>query len=106
VLHPCLGISWFRKIDVSGERATHAETLFAHAFDSYKAAEPAPAPLEPKATPSSSSFLDEICMIDTVEDIPPAMAVSELDHYLQADRMFGPGHPNSPLLWWKVSVFR
>jgi len=107
VLHPYLGVSWFRKIDTTGHRAEMAKTLFKHAYEGYKSAEPVPEPVARKLTASSSSFLDEICMADDSDpdEVPtsmPTIIFDELERYLQAGRIFGRGDPDGPLLWWKV----
>ncbi|SRR6266545_2992182 len=107
VLHPYLGISWFRKVDVTGHRAEMAKTLFKHAYEGYKAAEPVPIPVARKLTASSSTFLDDISMADSADEVTasdmPTIIFDELERFLQAYRIFGRGDPNGPLLWWKVS---
>lgn len=105
MLHPYLGISWFRRVDTSKERARKATDLFEHAFKRYQAAEPAPEPVTRKSmsTSSFSSFIDDVSMADGPDEDPAVPAISEFDRYLEAHTRFGRGEPNRPLLWWKVS---
>ena len=105
VLHPYLGISWFRRVDTTGEHARKATDLLEHAFKNYQAAEPTPKPVTRKLTSSSSfsSFIDDVSMADGEGEVPAVPAISELERFLQAHTTFGRGDPNAPLLWWKVS---
>lgn len=111
VLHPAFGISWFRKVDPTGARARNAEVLFRHAFDGYKASEPAPVQAVARpSTDSGSSFLDDICMSSMPDILPTApfslstaeIPTNEVDRFFQAERLFGKSDPRRPLQWWKV----
>lgn len=102
VLHPYLGIAWFRRL--GEERARLAEILFRHAFDRYQEAHPiVPPPTEVGQSTSNpfSNFLDGVCMVgaDTVPSVPD---IGEYERYLAAAETFGRGNRNSPLEWWKV----
>jgi len=108
VLHPYLGISWFRDfcwIDTTGESARKATDLLEHAFKNYQAAEPTPKPVTCKLMSSSSfsSFIDDISMADSEGEVPAVPAISKLEQFIQAHTTFGRGDLNAPLLWWKVS---
>ncbi|KAF7341071.1 hypothetical protein MSAN_02093200 [Mycena sanguinolenta] len=104
LLHPSLGISWFRKLDPAHQlSAAHAQVLFEHVYDSYRRT-PVDTPRQPSApTPPSrsTSFLDDICMVDVPDISKPTVTVlTELERFWIAfDNYSGP--PNGTLKWWK-----
>jgi len=106
VLHPYLGISWFRKLDESGERANQALIIFGHAFKSYSEHEK-PVEMVPTTstttTNSSLSFLDSISLSDIPEPTAASnsQSLSELDRFYLVTKPVG-GDPNEPLAWWKI----
>ncbi|KAJ7156332.1 hypothetical protein C8R46DRAFT_909917 [Mycena filopes] len=102
VLHPFLGISWFRKM--GEDRGENATTLFNFVYESYKTThdqqQQSPgAPAQP--TKTSSSFLDDVCMLDVPEPQSTPLE-SELERFYSAFRTHGRGAANDPLAWWKV----
>ncbi|KAF7371462.1 HATC-domain-containing protein [Mycena venus] len=112
VLHPSLGLSWFRKLDQGEERPEYARILFTHAFQAYKkpyddekaASRAQKGNSDAQARPeASASFLDDICMFDVDDDdeTPPTCAISELDQFFSAFQTYGRGDHDGPLLWWK-----
>jgi hypothetical protein len=114
VLHPSLGIAWFRKIDKEREseslNATRAEVLFEHVYESYQKIHAnneeshQPKVVVPASRPGTfGSFLDDICMAN-VEDVsgPVAPPESELKRFWDAFKNYK-GDCNAPLAWWKVS---
>ncbi|KAJ7178861.1 hypothetical protein C8R43DRAFT_871631 [Mycena crocata] len=101
MLHPYLGYSWFKKM--GPERANNAKVLFEFVFESYKKTH-ATLPVQTKKTPlakTSSSFLDDVSMLDVEED-DSAPQESEFERFYVACRTRGRGEPNNPLAWWKV----
>jgi len=106
VLHPYLGISWFKKL--GGSRADQATIIFEHAFLGYKAAEPPKSPPTPSnlaKSSTTSSFLDDILMNDiplSEDGSQAAEETTESKRFL--DISVPRGDPNKPLLWWKVSL--
>lgn len=104
MLHPYLGIAWFRR--AGADRATQAEVLFEHAFNRYQEAHPAPPPpikTGPRAGNKFANFLDGVCMMG-VADSDPIPEVGEYDRYLKAAETSGRGSQNTPLEWWKVCL--
>ncbi|KAF5378354.1 hypothetical protein D9615_002986 [Tricholomella constricta] len=100
VLHPCLGISWFRKL--GGDRAEKAEILFKHVYEQYCKARPASSQAPVQKTNSSSSFLDDVCMFGVADPEPTSNTqVGEVERFFASAKTFGVGEPNTPLLWWK-----
>jgi len=106
VLHPYLGILWFRKLDESGERANQASIIFGHAFKSYSEHEK-PVEMVPTTstttTNSNLSFLDSISLSDIPEPTATSnsQSLSELDRFYLVTKPVG-GDPNKPLAWWKI----
>ncbi|KAJ7660882.1 hypothetical protein DFH06DRAFT_988730, partial [Mycena polygramma] len=104
MLHPYLGLPWFKKIGEGSDRADKAKILFEFVYDTYKKThdrrQTRSAPAQPKKT---SSFLDDVCMID-IADEAPLPQQSELERFYIAARTYGRGAPNDPLAWWKVST--
>ncbi|KAF7362862.1 Dimer-Tnp-hAT domain-containing protein [Mycena venus] len=110
VLHPSLGLSWFRKLDQGEERQEHAQILFTHVFQAYKktyddekaASRAQEGNSDVQARPvASASFLDDICMFDADDKIPLTGAINELDQFFSAFQTYGRGDHDGPLLWWK-----
>ncbi|KAJ7676984.1 hypothetical protein DFH06DRAFT_976182 [Mycena polygramma] len=115
LLHPSLGIAWFRKNDAEpGQHTTsaaNAEVLFEHIYESYRevaASEdsnvPAPPPPRRSRPGTLGSFLDDICMADVADVAEPESTVSELARFWGAFKNYS-GDPKAPLTWWKVSCF-
>jgi hypothetical protein len=106
VVHPHLGITWFRKVDPI--RATQATTLFEHVYQEYKHQYGPKTTAQPQTLPkqsaSSNSFLDALCLVDVAidETSVPSVSVTEFDRFLAIDPSFGIGSRDYPLLWWKV----
>lgn len=105
VLHPHLGIRWFRKVDPV--RAEKAKVILEHAFNEYShryAPKIDPRPnTAPKRTASSNGFLDSLCLVDVeIDDSSISPTVSELDRFMAIDQHFGLGDRDYPLLWWRV----
>lgn len=97
MLHPYLGITWFRR--VGEERARLAEILFKHAFDRYQEANPValpPAEMEQDANNPFSDFLDGVCMLGMDNNRPPIPEIGEYERYLAAAETSGRGSRNSP----------
>jgi hypothetical protein len=114
VLHPSLGIAWFRKVDRERKLdptdplcAARAEVIFEHVFDSYQQVGSNEESSQPTAAvkrrqPSKlGSFLDDIRMVDVAEVAVPEVAVSELKRFWDAFKNYS-GDANTPLIWWKV----
>jgi hypothetical protein len=106
VVHPHLGITWFRKLDT--DRAASASVIFEHAYNEYRHQHepkvtntPSTAP---KRTQSSNHFLDAVCLVDVELDQEPEspMLANELERFLALDKAFNLGDRDYPLLWWKV----
>ncbi|KAF7346859.1 Dimer-Tnp-hAT domain-containing protein [Mycena sanguinolenta] len=117
LLHPSLGLAWFRKIDLergTSDRAPTAQVIFEHAYKSYKrihntqvASERAnrPKAVTPSHGGTMSSFLDDVCM-DDVEDVlddVTSSSDSELKRWWNAFHTYGRGEKNAPLAWWKAN---
>ncbi|KAJ6484240.1 ribonuclease H-like domain-containing protein, partial [Mycena sanguinolenta] len=112
LLHPSLGIQWFRKIDSERDSeflsASRAEVLFEHVYESYQqnSANEEPrqseAPPQPRRAGKFSSFLQDICM-SNVKDIVESEIVieNELKGFWNAFNNYR-GDVNAPLTWWKV----
>jgi hypothetical protein len=109
VVHPHLGIGWFRKLD--SDRANEALAILDYAYQEYNVkfgpklvTPPATAP---KRTASSNSFLDALCMVDVEvkDNFVPTAVMGELERFLALDKSFGLGDRDYPLLWWKVQHF-
>ncbi|KAF7372567.1 hypothetical protein MVEN_00119300 [Mycena venus] len=112
LLHPSLGIAWFRKIDKEREsdllNATRVEVLFEHVYESYQQIHGNnDESHQPKAAAQLSrpstfgSFLDDICMAN-VEDVsvPEIAPERELKRFWDAFKS-PKGDRNAPLTWWK-----
>ncbi|KAF7351928.1 HATC-domain-containing protein [Mycena venus] len=111
LLHPSLGITWFRKIDLERDSellsVTRAEVLFEHVYESYQQIHAGEESRQPKATAQLSrdgtfgSFLDDISMAN-VEDasMPEIVPESELKRFWSAFKNYN-GDRNAPLTWWK-----
>jgi hypothetical protein len=107
VLHPHLGISWFRKL--GADRAETALIIFKNAFDQYQAsATTDTSSTKPNATSDvEMGFLDDICMADVdLADNEITAAIGEYDRFLAANVTFPKGDANRPLEWWKVSILQ
>ncbi|KDR65759.1 hypothetical protein GALMADRAFT_1362644 [Galerina marginata CBS 339.88] len=92
ILHPYLGLLWFRKVDPASIRAEKAKILFQHAFARYEAAEPVSEPItrQPAPTSSFSSFIDDVSMADSnVENAPSAPTITFLAEVNPMDLYFG-----------------
>ncbi|KAJ7150500.1 hypothetical protein C8R43DRAFT_887357, partial [Mycena crocata] len=87
----------------TSESPNNAKVLFEFVFESYKKTH-ATLPAQTKKTPlakTSSSFLDDVSMLDVEED-DSAPQESEFERFYVACRTRGRGEPNNPLAWWKV----
>lgn len=109
MLHPHLGISWFRKL--GADRAETALIIFKNAFDQYQAS--ATTDLDTSSTkPNATSdvemgFLDGVCMADVdLADDEITAPIGEYDRFLAANVTFPKGDANRPLEWWKVSILQ
>ncbi|KAJ7786750.1 ribonuclease H-like domain-containing protein [Mycena olivaceomarginata] len=99
------------KLPAEGEeRLKKARILFTHAFESYKkiyddekaASRTTAAPSQPPRTETMTSLLDDGCMVDSDDDnSAPSGAISELDQFFAAFRIYGRGDRRRPFLWWK-----
>ncbi|KAJ7827733.1 hypothetical protein B0H13DRAFT_1917484 [Mycena leptocephala] len=90
LLHPSLGIAWFRKIDKEREsasllNATRTEVLFEHVYESYQ-----------KIHANNEESPTQGC--DT------AFPARELKRFWDAFQNYK-GDRNAPLAWWKVAAY-
>ncbi|KAJ7021826.1 hypothetical protein C8F04DRAFT_972208, partial [Mycena alexandri] len=88
---------------VATKRGKKADILFKFVYESYKRTHDQQEQSRPPApvAKQSSSFLDDVCMLDVTEPQTTPQQ-SELERFYAAVRTHGRGDANNPLAWWKV----
>ncbi|KAJ7477620.1 hypothetical protein FB451DRAFT_1557286 [Mycena latifolia] len=111
LLHPSLGMAWFRKMESDPASSTElsaarAKILFEHAYELYSqihgAKSTTPAAAVERARPGTlGSFLEDICMVDVANTTEAEVVVPEIQRFWDAFKGHA-GDPNNPLKWWKA----
>ncbi|CAK5275191.1 unnamed protein product [Mycena citricolor] len=109
LLHPSLGISWFKTYDPGSVDA--AKILFEHAFESYniryneeqaaKDSDMSMPSMSAKLSSHTSGLLDQICEYND-EDECMEEVDSDLESFWKVFRKYGRGSRDDPLAWWKA----
>lgn len=114
VLHPCLGLCWFHRLE-DKDRAPRAKIIFETVYAEYKRATDSKehdttSSLGEHGIKKMSSFLNNVMMNDVGSDSedetgPGVMPVtSECDSFYVAYKTIDQGDANDPLTWWKVHI--